>query len=259
LKGNHFILFVLAMALLSACNNRPSYVLSDKKMENILFDLYIAETEIKENNPVFLNDSLRKQQLLHSVFGKHRLSEQTFDTSLVWYNANLEKYLKIIEKVTKRYASSIEDLRKERERLIAKLTVRDTAFLYTSSAFTLQSAGRENIHAFKADTSHLNALKKYTVEFLTLGIRDSVSSPVFTFCIQCEDTTFVYRDTLIHSGPFSKQYTFLPKYAAKSVFGNLYLPPENKNPLLVGYFAVYQQKTTLPSPETLHSETFQIR
>jgi hypothetical protein len=247
------------MVLLSACSNRPSYVLSDKRMENILFDLYIAETEIKENNPVFLNDSLRKQQLLRSVFEKHRVSEQTFDTSLVWYNANLDKYLKIIEKVTERYASSIEDLNKEKKRLIAEMTVRDTTFLYASSAFLLQSAGRENIHAFEADTSHLNVLKEYNVELSTLGIRDSVSSPVLTFCIQCEDTTFVYRDTLIHNGPFSKQYTLLPKYTAKSVFGNLYLPPENKNPLLIGDFTVYQQKTTPPSPETLRSEKFQIQ
>jgi hypothetical protein len=228
-------------------------------MENVLFDLYIAETEMRENTSVFSNDSLQKQQLLRSVFEKHKVSEQTFDTSLAWYNANLEKYLKIVEKVAARYTSSIEDLKTDKDRLTAELTVRDTTFLYTSSAFTLQSEWRENIHAFKTDTVHLNALKEYDVELLALGIRDSVPLPVLTFCIQCKDTTFVYRDTLLRNGLFSKQYTLLPEYTAKSVFGNLHLPSENKHSLLIGNFAVYQQKITLPSPETLYSEKFQIR
>jgi hypothetical protein len=243
---------------LPACSSRPAYVLSDKKMENILFDLYIAETEIKENTSFLSNDSLRRQQLLQSVFEKHKISEQTFDTSLVWYNANLDRYLKIIEKVTDRYTFLIEDLEKEKNKLIAELTVRDTTFLYTVPAFTLQSAWRENIHAFETDTSLLNVFKEYNVEFWAMGIRDSVPEPVLTFCIQCKDTTFVYRDTLIHNGSFSKQYTLPAKYTAKSVFGNLYLPPENENPVLIGNFAVYRQKTTPPSSEMLHSEKIRI-
>jgi hypothetical protein len=250
---------VLTAILLSACSNRPSYVLSDKKMENILFDLYIAEAEIKENTSVFLNDSLRKQQMLHSVFEKHRVSEQAFDTSLVWYNANLDKYFKVIEKVTERYTILIEDLKKEKDKLIAELTVRDTVFLYTSPIFALQSAWRENIHAFETDTSHLSAFKEYNVEFWAMGIRDSVPAPVLTFCIRCKDTTFVYRDTLIHNGLFSNQYTLPLKNTAKSVFGSLYLPPENENPVLIGNFTVYRQKTTPPSPETLRSEKVMIR
>jgi hypothetical protein len=249
----------LIAILLPACSSRPSYVLSDKKMENLLFDLYIAETEIKENASVFLNDSLQKRQLLHSVFEKHRVSEQTFDTSLVWYNANLDKYFKIIEKVTERYTILIEDLKKEKDRLIAQLTVRDTTFLYTTPAFTLRSAWRENIHAFKTDTFHLNEFQEYNVEFWAMGIRDSVPAPILTFCIQCKDTTLVYRDTLVHNGLISKQYTLPIKNTAKSVFGSLYLPPENENPLLIGNFTVYRQKAIPPSPETLYSEKVRIR
>jgi hypothetical protein len=246
----YFVLFISAMIVLSACGSRPSYVLSDKKMENILFDLYIAETEIRENSPVFSNDSLRKQQILHSVFEKHRVSEQTFDTSLVWYNANLEDYIKVMSRVSDRYTLLMDDLKKEKDRLTAELTVRDTTFLYTASAFVLQSAFKENIRAFEADTSHLNALKEYNVEFLAMGISDSIP-PVFTFCIQCKDTGFVYRDTIAHNGFFSKQYS-VPKYnIVKSVYGHFYLPVENKKPVFIGNFDIYQQKTTLPPSETL--------
>ncbi|GHV20784.1 hypothetical protein FACS189428_0250 [Clostridia bacterium] len=113
MKNNPTIGFILFFLLFTACTNRPWNVLSEKKMENLLFDLYIAETEIKENSPVFQSDSLRKQQLLHSVFEKHHVSEKRFDTSLVWYNAHLDRYLKINEKLTERYTLLITKLQAE--------------------------------------------------------------------------------------------------------------------------------------------------
>jgi hypothetical protein len=255
LKRTPFALLMLAIVLLPSCSKRPSHVLSDEKMEHILFDLYIAETEINENRPVFSDDSLRRQQLLHSVFKRHKVSEQAFDTSLVWYNANLDKYLKIIENVTERYTVLIEDLKGERDRLLARLTTRDTTLLYTAPVFTLQNGWRDNIRAFRTDTAHLNALKEYNVAFSAIGgVRDSVSLPVFTICIRCDDTTFVYRDTLVHSGAFARQYTLPQRHTVQSVFGHFYLPSGNKSPLHIGNFAVYQQKTTLPSPEVLRNE-----
>ena len=101
----------LSVCVLVACTNRPFHVLPEKKMEDILFDLYIAETEIKENT-ILYNDSL-KRELLQSVFKKHKISEQKFDTSLVWYNAHLEKYMKINDKLTERYTVLINTLQAE--------------------------------------------------------------------------------------------------------------------------------------------------
>jgi hypothetical protein len=213
-------------------------------MENVLFDLYIADTEIKENNVIFFNDSIRKQQLLNSVFKKHKISEQTFDTSLVWYNANLERYLKINNRLTERYALLIENLQKEREKIINRLTIHDTTFLHTSPVFILQSALKENIYAFRLDTSHLNAQKKYNVEFLAIGIRDSIK-PVLTFCIQCNDSNFIHRDTIARNGRFVGQYSVPPKHKVESIYGNLYLTDKNENPVLFGNFTISQQQTTV--------------
>jgi hypothetical protein len=108
---NKFIGFAFGLLLLTACNQeRPSYVLSDSRMENVLYDLNLVENAINDNYAVFAGDSARRQQLLDYVFEKHKITEQTFDTSLVWYNAHLDKYLKINEKVEKRYAKVLADL-----------------------------------------------------------------------------------------------------------------------------------------------------
>lgn len=126
-------------------------------MENVLFDLYIAETEIKENYAVFHSDSIRKQQLLHSVFKKHRISEQKFDTSLVWYNAHLDKYLKINDKLTARYTLLIENL--------------------------------------QAEVQKANIPPQNTLSFKDLGLKD-FTTPILTFYSLNQDTDSIRQDTI---------------------------------------------------------------
>ena len=111
MRQNKFIGFLLGLFLLTACSQeRPSYVLSDRRMEDVLYDLNLVENAINDNYAVFSGDSARRQQLLDYVFQKHKITEQTFDTSLVWYNAHLDKYMKINENVDKRYAKVLADL-----------------------------------------------------------------------------------------------------------------------------------------------------
>jgi hypothetical protein len=71
-------------------------------MEDVLFDLSIAEAEMNDRYMYFGNDSLRRQQWLNSVFEKHRITEADFDTSLVWYNNNMDNFLKVNQRVTDR-------------------------------------------------------------------------------------------------------------------------------------------------------------
>ncbi|MDR1527464.1 MAG: DUF4296 domain-containing protein [Dysgonamonadaceae bacterium] len=120
----HSRVFVYCLLVLFvACTAKPAYVLSDKKMENVLFDLYIAQTEINENAAVFYNDSAKKQELLQTVFKKHKISQAKFDTSLVWYNAHLDRYMKINTQLTERYGRLINKLQTEIDRQKRRLRV----------------------------------------------------------------------------------------------------------------------------------------
>ena len=108
MRSRLFVYLFLGMFL--ACTGKPMYVLSDRKMENVLFDLYIVEAGMNENSMIFYNDSAKKQDILQSIFTKHKISQTQFDTSLVWYNANLKRYLKINTQVIERYDSWIGQL-----------------------------------------------------------------------------------------------------------------------------------------------------
>ena len=115
MRSRWFVYLFLGMFV--ACTGKPMYVLSDKKMENVLFDLHLAEIGVSENARIFYNDSAKKQDLLQSVFEKHKISQERFDTSLVWYNAHLSHYLKINTKVTERYDRWISQLQAEVSRM----------------------------------------------------------------------------------------------------------------------------------------------
>jgi uncharacterized protein YcfL len=109
------IIYFFLLCLI-ACTSKPSYVLSDKKMENVLFDLYLAEAGVTENAALFYNDSVKKQEFLQSVFKKHHTTQAKFDTSLVWYNAHMQRYMKINTQLTDRYDRLIRQLETEAER-----------------------------------------------------------------------------------------------------------------------------------------------
>ncbi|GHT02519.1 hypothetical protein AGMMS49525_06120 [Bacteroidia bacterium] len=124
LKISRTGLIIGCVLLLTACNGRPGHVLSESKMEDILFDLHLAENAISDNFAIFAGDSVRKQQLLNSVFDKHKVTEQKFDTSLIWYNAHLDKFLKINEHISQRYATILSGLQAEKEKMEPKKVVK---------------------------------------------------------------------------------------------------------------------------------------
>jgi hypothetical protein len=221
-------------------------VLSEQKMEDLLFDLYLAETAVNENRPFFADDSIKKAEWLQIVFREHKITEEKFDTSLVWYNANLNKYLKINDKVSERYKQLLEDLRAEQDYIRTASVRTDTFYLTQPRAVWLQSRFGNTIFAFKSleDSLEINRLRKYNLMFSVLGIRDSIY-PELTFCIHCNDTNFIFRDTIRSNGKFEKRYTMpSSRYFAQSVYGNLHLPDSCRQPALISHLALFQQITT---------------
>ena len=86
--------------LLSACNTRPENILSEKKMENILVDLFLFEgTAQLKNMPV--GDTL-KTKYYNQILQKHGLTQQQYDSSLMWYVKNSEEYMRLQNKVMAR-------------------------------------------------------------------------------------------------------------------------------------------------------------
>ncbi|MDR0507300.1 MAG: DUF4296 domain-containing protein [Dysgonamonadaceae bacterium] len=244
MKINLFTIIPLAaVCFFSACSTRPSYVLSEKQMESVLYDLYLAETVIDENYYIFNNDSTAKQKMLNFVFEKHKIKEQTFDTSLVWYNENMEKYLKINNKVSERLALWADNLKEIQNRLDEERRRAEIRNLFPETTyFFLQSSGLfQNNYSFHTDSVQIQSILSYDLSFNVLGIRDSVF-PYLSICFQTADTVFVERDTVKSNGLYSKVFSVPENTTVKEIYGSFRIPDEEKVLILFNNIMLQKQE-----------------
>lgn len=103
--------FVFIALLLVACNSRPDKVLSDDDMEDLLVDIFKSEAIIELNSSEYSNDSM-KAVVKQSVFLKHGVTQEQYDSSVVWYGHHVNKYVKIYENVIARLNDEELDIKK---------------------------------------------------------------------------------------------------------------------------------------------------
>lgn len=121
--GNRLLTFAfIAALLLVGCDSRPDKVLSDGEMEDLLVDIYKSEAIMDLNNSDYSNDSM-KAVVKQSVFLKHGITQEQYDSTLAWYAHNITKYVKVYENVLARLddeESDVKKLDKSPKPLVAK-------------------------------------------------------------------------------------------------------------------------------------------
>lgn len=103
-------LAVLFICILAACTKVPEGVVSQKTMESILYDSYIGEG-LSETELVQTYDANARKVYFHSVLKKYGVTKQEYDSSLVWYMANLDVYSKMYDRVVLRLKKEESKLR----------------------------------------------------------------------------------------------------------------------------------------------------
>ena len=90
------LLLTIVMSLLS-CGRTPHGVMSVNEMADLIVDLQLAEAYIDNHIGEYTSDS-SKLVLKQSVFKKHGITQEDYDSSLVWYSHNMEDYIKAHDK-----------------------------------------------------------------------------------------------------------------------------------------------------------------
>jgi len=94
------LVFTLAfMLLLSACENRPKGVLNKTDMTKVLVDMHKAEAMLMENGQVYGHYS-NKAPYYKFILKKYGITQADFDSSLVWYTKNPQKFTQVYNNVT---------------------------------------------------------------------------------------------------------------------------------------------------------------
>lgn len=88
---------VIASLALVSCNRVPSYVVKPDKMAKVMADMRMADAVIVVSPDEFttLPEKIRLRQ---AVLDANGITAEQFDTSLVWYGHNIDKYQGVTEK-----------------------------------------------------------------------------------------------------------------------------------------------------------------
>ena len=116
-------LFIILCVLLAVLGCRPRGVLSNSEMRDVLYDLHRADGAIQVLGYNYSHDQ-EVAGYYKNVLDKHGITQEQFDSSLVWYTDNPQIFNKIYPKVLERLETDFErekQLRKaNRDKRLAK-------------------------------------------------------------------------------------------------------------------------------------------
>lgn len=112
MKPNLLIAIATAAVLLVGCDKAPNGVIKESDLADFLYDQYRLEAIIDMNPDLFPNDSV-KRVAKQSLFKKHGITQEEYDSSLVWYATNFEAYNTVHKKVMMRLQDDSKELSAE--------------------------------------------------------------------------------------------------------------------------------------------------
>lgn len=210
-------------------------------MENVLYDIYLADATKDEQYIIFNNDSIRKRALLNDIFTHHKVSEADFDSTLVWYAGHLDKYIKVMEKVNDRYAEEMTSLRAVIDARPVpsddelRTNLLDTPYFALASPRLFMNRFTFDIPIFDRV---LVAKSEYKIAFDIRGVIDSIRPEVY-FHVHARDTLFRFHEELVlEEGSASQIYTIPKGKMPNRIYGYLEVPDSIKATWLITNFRI---------------------
>ena len=204
----YLCLLILATMVFS-CQNRPSEVLSRKKMESLMYDMYIAEAVIDNNYQEYAQPE-KKEALIDQVLKKHKVDAARWDSSLAWYSDNIDQYLQINDSVKARLQRNQQSIERASMLLASQSYVDEVKPPdYIPLNFRIASLGCERGFKFTLDSLQLAARfeEKDTIyfRFNLLGIYPLDSYQLKSMLkIDYADTT-IYESSILNE---NRSYSF---------------------------------------------------
>ena len=204
---SYYLLLIFVSILITSCQNRPKEVLNRKKMEQIMYDIYVAEATIESDYQNF-DSSEKKETYINQVFESNGVKQSEWDTSLSWYSDRIDLYLRMNDSVKarlKREQSAIDSV-------IAQVNSQtidiDKAFYsssYIPKNFSFKSPGVDrNRIRFRLDSTEI--LEKFS---------DSIFS--FNYSVLGVNPSSVYRLSSLITLVYSDTTIYYPQEVAENI------------------------------------------
>lgn len=244
----------LAIVGLIACSKAPDGILNEKKMKDVMVDMYVAEGMISNDYQTF-GDSIKKDALYQSVFRKHNITQAVYDSSLVWYAKNLDVLMKV-------YDLALDDIN-ERVRALgdvqasaAPTSNQDSVNIWPRRDYlVLEPKALFNGVVFNIiPDKYYSSGSGFVLGMRVWGITDKMRfTPEVRISIDQGDTTIITNKKITREGYHQTIVKGLPTKQVRRVYG--YIRMDNTD---TDYFKVYVDSLNLmkynyrsPAMETL--------
>lgn len=104
---HYLLLLAMTICLLGMASCRPRGVLSPHEMRDVVYDLHRADGAIQVAGYNYSHDE-ELAACYKSVLDKHGITQAQFDSSLVWYTDNPQRFNKIYPKVVARLEADLQ-------------------------------------------------------------------------------------------------------------------------------------------------------
>lgn len=250
---NLLLLFLVVM--LAACKaSKPKGVLSEEKMERILYDYHLAKAMAEASDSA----DVKGRAYILACLKKHGVTEAEFDTSMVWYFQHMIYLQKIYQRIDERYNQELASLgasTNEVNRYSTLSATGDTANVWNDRSFYLFSGnGFNNRMAFeiKADTSYKPAdryMLNFRAEFLQ---KEGPRHGYATLAVQYDNDSVSHTDRHIYGSGDHSLILPTANRPIKRIYGFIYMLAEwNVNPRLLFIFnpSLVRMHTVVEKPQ----------
>ena len=217
------VLFLLFL-FVAACSRVPKGVIPERKMQQIITDMHLADAIINSDLSTYYDNEVKKALYL-SVFEKHRVTEAVYDSSLVWYGKNLDVYMQV-------YNMALVDVNRRIERIgtIAPEEVynphKDSVNIWRIGRyyeFYPSSLSNTIIFNFR-ESEEYNSGSIFVLGLHVWGLASGIQSPVdIHLHAEQNDTTIIVSDKIYNDGYHEIVLRSVPVKKVKQVFGYIRL------------------------------------
>lgn len=139
--SKYSLVFLLLIAIVSGCSKTPNGVLRKSDMADLLVDVYKGEAFIEASSGSYASDSMRKL-VKQSVLLAHGVTQQQFDSSLMWYGKHIEDYVEVYKDVESKLSKEEDYVMAEARREgMATMAAGDSVDLWDDGAIRFISHG----------------------------------------------------------------------------------------------------------------------
>ena len=234
------LLYILVVILLAACKvGKPSGILSEGKMEKILYQYHLAIAMAKDGDSA----EIKGRAYVLACLRDNGVSEAEFDSSLVWYYQHMEVLQKVYKRISDRLHAELGDVGEETNdvnRYSALAATGDTANVWNGHNFYLLSGnGFNNRITFevKGDTTFKpndQIMLNFRAQFVQ---KEGTRHAVAALAVQYEGDSVSHSERHVYGSSDISLTLEAANSPIKRVYGYIYSISEwNVNPRLLFIF-----------------------